>query len=474
MTREAFYSTRSEPSGRPRLLFVSYYFPPRQSAGALRWRKLAPFLHESGWDIDVLTTPPEGKRSGGGLSELPPGIELYAVPEAPGHLRRLEDGIAAWLRKLLPRGVDNSSRHASVGGGSPADLPTIPLSGVSWIPRSSREFVRLYKCLVDHEELLAWARAAEKVGDDLFAQHRYSGVLASGPPWSTTIAAARLARTYSLPLLLDFRDPWALPLPRHIEKTAHPLGSTLGSRMEADVVRPARAVIVNTPTVERAMRERYPGVLFRTIANGVDDVFEPQPRAPEDPFRIVYAGTIYLDRDPSILFDAIGAMVRKLDLAPSELVVEFIGDVGNFHRVPTERYAERAGIQEYFQAVGHMPRDQLLARLERASVLVSLPQSTPWSIPSKIFEYMGFNSDVLVYAEPGSATAEMLGGSEAIVLDPLDREGTLSALCTSHERYKAGLSANTSLDRQRFARAKTGRELQALLHEIGLVGERAR
>jgi glycosyltransferase involved in cell wall biosynthesis len=470
MIPEAFHSTRSSSADRPRLLFISYYFPPRQSAGALRWRKMAPFLHELGWDIDVLTTPPLGQRSPGGLSDLPEGVEMYAVPESPGRLRRLEDGIAAWIHRSRN---GSTPRESSVRNDAKANVPTIPLSSVTWIPRSSREFVRLYKVLVDHEELLAWARSAQRIGAALAARNTYSAIVASGPPWSTTIAATRLGREYSLPVVLDFRDPWALPLPRHIEKTAHPLGALLGSRMEADVVRTARAVIVNTPTVERAMRERYPGVLFRTIANGVDDFFEPRPPKPGELFRIIYAGTIYLDRDPSVLFGAVGTMVRRLGLSPAEVAVEFFGDVGSFHRVPTERYAEMAGVRDYFRTVGHVPREELLTHLERASVLVSLPQSTPWSIPSKIFEYMGFNASLLVYAEPGSATAEMLAGSDATVLDPADRDGTVAALCAAYARHAAGMAASQGGDRLRFARNNRGKELQDFLGEIGIAVPRA-
>ena len=302
---------------------------------------------------------------------------------------------------------------------------------------------------------------------------RYGGVIASGPPWSTIVAGGALASAHSLPLILDYRDPWTLPVPFVPESGAHPLGRLLAERAERAALRLASAVIMNTPTAERAMSAKYPDVRFETILNGVDDLFLEEGPAPTEPFRIVYAGTIYIDRDPRPLFAAVGELVRRLDIGPRELEVEFIGDAASFNGVPTERLAEEAGISEHFRLLPTMPRDELVAHLKRASVLVSLPQSTPWSIPSKIYEYLGYGAHMIVFTDATSGTAEILKDSDAIVLEPFDHDGTVAAL---HDCYRAHREGTAARDRARvepFARERRGRELQALLEEIGVVAEPA-
>ena len=468
-TPEPYFSTRRPDSERPRLLLISYHFPPRHSAGALRWRKFAPFLHGAGWDLDVLTTPPTRVSSDGGLSELPPGVELYAVPEQSGRLRRAEDGLARWIRE---RGERHTGTPTAIPGGESSETELmIPASQLSWVPRSLRDLIRIYHVLLHHEETRAWSRSAARLGNVLATANRYRGVLASAPPWSTLLASGWLASAHSLPLILDFRDPWSLPRPLMTESDAHPLGLVLAERCEAEAVRVANAVIMNTPTAERGMVARYPGAKVCTILNGVDDVFHDDVPNSDEPFRIVYAGTIYIDRDPRLLFDAVGSLVREEGLGPNDVEVEFIGQADLFMGVPTRRLAEDAGIGEYFHLVPSMPREELLGRLRRASVLVSLPQSTPLSMPSKIYEYMGFNARLLVYAAAGSSTAEVLATSNAIVLDPTDRDGTVEALRRCYREHRSGSATHREFNVGRFARKHRGAELQALLREVGLIAD---
>lgn len=463
------FSTREPGSERPRLLLVSYHFPPRESAGALRWRKLAPYLHEAGWDLDVICTPPQGAGDrDGGLSDLPPGVELYSVQGGPGRLRRFEDGLARWIRSRRKA----RNQPVSIPGGESSQVERmIPSSRLSWTPHSFRDLIRVYHVLLQHEETWAWAAKARRVGDMLASRTRYRGVIGSAPPWGVLLAASSLATRHSLPHILDFRDPWSLPRPYLTESDAHPLGFVLAERAEASAIRHASAVIMNTPTAERAMVDRYPSTRFCTILNGIDDVYLNEQVDSTETFRIVYAGSIYIDRDPRPLFRAVGTLVERLDLAPGDLEVEFIGEASHFSGVPTERLAAEAGIQDYFRLVPPMSRASLMDRLRKAAVLVSLPQSTPWSIPSKVYEYLGFSAQLMVFTSPGSGTAEVLRDSDAIVLEPFDHDGTVSALQDCYLAHRAGTSTRDPEYVARFARERRGRELQDLLCEIGLVAD---
>lgn len=473
MTPEPYYSTREPGIDRQRLLLVSYHFPPRRSAGALRWRKLTPYLYDAGWDLDVITSPPgPPPPRDEGLAELPPGVSLYAALDGPGRLRRFEDGLTAWIRRR--RRTDGAGGGSVVipGGESSETELMIPASRISWTPRSLRDVTRLYHVFLHHEEMLAWAGVARRVGDSLAARNEYRGILASAPPWSCLVAARRLSTTHGIPLILDFRDPWSLPCPLLTESAAHPLGGVLAERYEAAVVRGATAVIMNTPTAERAMAEAYPGTRFRTILNGVDERFHEDVADPREPFRIVYAGSIYIDRDPRVLFAAVGALARELDLRPTDLQLEFIGHATHFSGVPTERLAADAGVEDFFRLTPPVARDELLVRLRKAAVLVSLPQSTPWSMPSKIYEYMGFNARLLAFAERGSATSEVLADTDAVVVDPNDHETTLAVLRRWYHAHRQGGISASERTSARFARDLTGAQLQELLAEVGWVAQR--
>ncbi len=65
-------------------------------------------------------------------------------------------------------------------------------------------------------------------------------------------------------------------------------------------------------------------------------------------------------------------------------------------------------------------------------MLALLPQDSDMAIPAKIFDYMRFDAWLLVLAEHGSATEQLLRGSGADVVAP-DALDTLTALL--HLRY---------------------------------------
>src|SRR3989442_15801568 len=70
--------------------------------------------------------------------------------------------------------------------------------------------------------------------------------------------------------------------------------------------------------------------------------------------------------------------------------------------------------------------------LATARMLAFLPQDSDMAIPAKIFDYMRFDAWLLVLAEFGSATEQLLRASGADVVSP-DASDTLAALL--HLRY---------------------------------------
>ena len=48
-----FESPTEAPDGTPRLLLITYHFPPGQAAGALRWQKFVTRGAARGWAFDV-------------------------------------------------------------------------------------------------------------------------------------------------------------------------------------------------------------------------------------------------------------------------------------------------------------------------------------------------------------------------------------------------------------------------------------
>ena len=134
---------------------------------------------------------------------------------------------------------------------------------------------------------------------------------------------------------------------------ASPVWLCLAAWHERRVVDCAALVVMNTTPACVAMQHRYHDAAERTIAvpNGFDSDAvarsdTPAPVASDrHKFVIAYAGTIYLDRDPSPLFRAAARVIDDLALKPSDFGIEFMGDAQSYNGVTVESLARDAGIE---------------------------------------------------------------------------------------------------------------------------------
>lgn len=451
-----FFEAAGGDPAAGRLLLLSDQFPPAQSAGALRWQKLSRFAFDRGWELDVITRDPQllAARDDSRLRELPPGTRVYGFSPHDLALDRFEQwlnaahrGVRAERAPDLATGQPQRSAQRSSGGQS------LSPEHIRWEPASRRFWMRSYWAWLDHRRQLAWSRDAEAVGRQVLDRARHRAVISCGP-WHLCNheAARRLARRARLPYVMDLRDPWSLER-RIAETIASPVWFGLARHYESRAVDDASLVVVNAEPVRLAMAARYPDAASRivTITNGYDE--EPVPASRHDRrFTIAYAGGIYLDRDPRPLFRAAAQVIATLGLTPDDFGIELVGNVDDYGGVPISRMAEQEGIERFVRTGPLRPRREALEMMAGATMLLSLPQDSPWAIPSKIFEYMQFDAWLLVMAEPDSPAALLLRGTEADVVSPSDIDGMAAVLRRRYEQHARGERPERLSREMRFSR----------------------
>jgi glycosyltransferase involved in cell wall biosynthesis len=223
------------------------------------------------------------------------------------------------------------------------------------------------------------------------------------------------------------------------EEMASPLWYRFARRQEQRVVSKAALVTMNTDPGREAMQALYPDFAerFTTIRNGCDDDVMPALRR-DGVFRIRFAGSIYIDRDPRLLFRAAARVVAALRLTPEQFLIEFVGEVDRYAGTSTITIAEEEGVAQYVRVGGPLRRKEVLEFLGAATVLLSLPQDSAYAIPAKIYEYMKAGAWMLVLAPPHGATARLLENTEADVLDPADVDGMARAIRLRFEQFARG------------------------------------
>lgn len=455
-----------------RLLVVSYHFPPSRAAGALRWQKLSRFAGEHGWGLDVIAAapPPGVALEARAFADLPPGTRVYGIQESAAPWEPLEKAAWKMLRGLRPRPPRSA---AATPGSAPAAAPGAALAAESFtrselpaVPRSLKDLHRAYVAATQNTREAIWARRAAALGASLIVPGWHRAIVSCGPPHMAHEAGRLLAERTGLPLVMDLRDPWS-GVERLHESFASPVWYAVAERRERRCVRRAALVVMNTEPARDAMLSRYPALAGRVIAvmNGCDD--EPLPVSPAGgPFRVMYTGSVYLDRDPRLLLRAAANVVREFGLTPDDFMVDFVGHASSYCGVTIESLAASEGLEGQVRLHAHVPRERLMEMLAEAALLVSLPQDSNLAIPSKIFEYLRFPAWILAFAEPGSATQALLAGTGADVVTHDDTAGATAAIRRSYTKYRDGTRPLPIGADPRFTRSHQAALLFGALNDV--------
>jgi glycosyltransferase involved in cell wall biosynthesis len=442
-----FFQTEERPGAvQRRLLLISYHFPPGQAAGALRWQKLAPYAAERRWALDVVTLHPSGMGAPdmSRLAELPPGTRAYGIPDPMLAVERAERAIWKIYRGIRPTRSPSSPGARLASAASPdvgaARPESLGRAEIRWSFRClALGLRRAYFSWLEYARAGRWARRAAVLALHLNESGAYQAVVTCGPPHTVHDAGRFVAHRTGLPFVMDLRDPWSL-VQRLPEAIASPVWLNLATRYERRAVAAAALIVTNTEPLRLAMGAAYPAAANRiiTVMNGSDDD-EVVPRSCHGRrFTIAYAGTIYLDRDPRVLFAAAGHVVRMLKLGQHEFAIELMGNVDYYNGVPIQALARDAGLERFVHTRGVATRRETLDFLARATMLVSLPQDSDMAIPSKIFEYVQFDAWVLALADRGSATELVLRDSNADVVAPRDVEALTGVILERYRQYAEG------------------------------------
>jgi len=453
-----YESPRRAADDAPRILLISHAFPPHPEVGGLRWQQMARHFGERGWTFDVLTRDlrSETNLDEARLSVLPPGTRVFSVPAGQPWMVRVQDHVLALRRRMRRR------RPADVNERGGEGTPATGRSG------KTPAVVRAYFAWMAFRREAMWADAVARAGSQLALEKDYRLIISSGPPHMAHEGARRVARAANVPHVVDMRDPWSLVQRVH-EQLESPVWYWLARRFERRIVREAALVTMNTGRSRDAMRVAYADHArkIEDVRNGCDD--EPLPPAPQrSRFSIRFAGSIYIDRDPRLVFRAAARVIDELGLQPSEFAIEFVGDVDRFAGTPTMQIAREEGIERFVTLGGLVKRQAALEFLAGASVLLSLPQDSDFAIPAKIYEYLRFDAWLLVLAHEHSATAQLLRDTDADVLEPEDVDGIAAAIRRRYGQFTRGDLPHALGGDGRFDRRVQAEKLMRLID--GIIG----
>ncbi len=409
-----------------RILLVSFEFPPHPGIGSLRLSKTAKYLTRHGHDVRVLSAA--GPLGANALPlEVPEGRVTYARWLGSAQRDYVTDGHG---ERRAPSAISRAIRLAS-------PLVAIPDTRIGWFP------------------------FAVSAGSALLQRWRPDVILASGPPFTSLVVGATLARRFAIPWIAELRDLWAenhyLVRSRWRERLDHTL--------ERSVLKTAAGFVTVSDPWAAWLRRKYSRETV-VVTNGFDPCDLPAvevPRRREGPLSIGHFGEIYEGRrDPTVLFRAIAS----LGWSRADVVVRFHGP----NLRPIAEIARREGVEDLVDLQPLVPHVEALRLQQETDLLLLLLWNHPAEhgvIPGKLFEYIGARRPIVAIG-PDDNVALSHVRDLRLGFAGTCSHGLADYLAGVHRRRVAGTFGHIPADVTRaFTRERQTARLEDFLGSLG-------
>lgn len=313
-----------------------------------------------------------------------------------------------------------------------------------------------------------WAYNIVKKIDGLLKGGTFDLLYVSCPPFPPALATAYCKNKYSIPLVVDFRDAWTINPYKSKSAINRFLDSYLSGYMEGLVVNNCSKLILNTPSVYGAYKEKYPQLASKMmmLPNGYDERdFKDVPVLINtgDRMRMLYSGGFSSSgRNPKALLLAIKQAVMsglKLELVLLGKQPEFL-----------YRDVEALNLGENVSFLGQVEHTRSIEEILSADILVNFqsPSSSKiQAITGKTYEYIRSEKPILSIAPNGDNQdiIKRFARRHELIFDYSENK-ILLAIKQLYEEWTSGVIADDVKTRNVFQREYERRNLTSKLAKV--------
>ncbi|MCK5116100.1 MAG: glycosyltransferase family 4 protein [Candidatus Aegiribacteria sp.] len=300
-----------------------------------------------------------------------------------------------------------------------------------------------YFVFIDRHE--GWIKNAVETGIGVVPYQEPDVIISTGPPFSSFIAAERVAAKFGIPLILDYRDPWSTLI---TSRFPPPMGSYPGRRMEQKLISKASGIITCTEHLRDQIVERFPEAAeySHVITNGYSRIIAKQHKA-SDEFIILYAGSFYGSRRLSPLLKGL----KKLIAVNPNLNLKIRVLSESVHDDDLDLF-RKAGLENSIDVTGNVPYASALEEMAKADILY-LPSGidVKYALPYKLFDYLATGRPILAVCSHDSALAKFLTSNDCGYSCEIQNEDGIAELLT---HIVAGKALNSTLDIDQYRWSK--------------------
>lgn len=437
----------SAGSARRSVLIIAYYFPPMGGSGVQRPVKLAKYLPDFGWDPVILAPEPG------------------AYYHFDAHLAEEISSRNIPVTRVKAKTMFHMA--ASVAGGGQVNVQP-----KEW---KTRLLSLLTSWFFLPDNKTGWIAPALEQARKLITRHNIKAVIATAPPYSNLLLAARIREEFQIPVIMDFRDEWlhshwiSYPIRWHFRRMQQIEARTLATADAVTVVNASYAKTIGG----RAAAEGVKAI--EVIPNGYDPEDFERASGPDKGaglgedgarFTLLHSGRFYSGIQPDALLRSVSRFLSQNPEKRSLFRLQFQGGLTDAHHKAIRKYQ----LSDITEDLGYLPHDKAVVNLLRADALFLTLGQIPKIeavTPGKIFEYIGSGKPVLAFLPEGISKELMEAYGAAFLANLTDTEQQTDALGRLFQAWEnRHLPRPESRFRQKFDRRKIAGQFAALLSEV--------
>lgn len=397
----------------PKVLIITYYWPPAGGPGVQRWLYFATFMREFGVEPVIYTpkNPHYPVRDPGLQGRIPADLKIYRKKIWEPY------GLAGWISKSKTRQISSGILNRK--------KPSALERALRWVRGN----------LFVPDPRKYWVRPSVGFLQRVLEEEGIETVITTGPPHSLHLIGLHLKSRAGVRWIADFRDPWT-SIGYHEALYPGARARTRHKELEAMVLNAADAVITTSAHTKREF-SRITRRPIHVITNGYLEL-SGRNGQPEGPFTLAHIGSLLSGRNPESLWKALKNLLDSREGFGEDLQIELTGLV-------SEEVLESIkghGLEGYLRLNPYLPHAQALERQRRAQVLLLIEINsgeTAGIIPGKLFEYMAASRPILAIGPAGWEAGSLLEDSGCgAAFGYGERESIEAQLLQWYDAYRKG------------------------------------
>jgi len=364
-----------------KLLLISYFFPPIQSAESTMAFNSVKYLPLFGWEIIVLSAkkPRQEKIDLSTLSSIPKNILVHRTSS---------------IENIISRTLSH------------------------------------FKILPDNK--IGWIYFAVREGKKLLKDESIDIIVSRSTPITSHLIGLKLSLSSKLPWIACFSDPWVQnPYIFYPNKIIRELNENL----EKKIMLKTEKIVVTTKQMKRLFVEKYNiEDKITIIPNSYDpsEFLHKVNKTKKEKFVITYIGNFYGSRSPESFLKALKLLDKNIS---EEIEVRLIGSIGKF-RYLTSKY----NLNNIVQVINSIPRKNIFTQLFNSDVLLLIDAPSNKEnvfLPSKLLEYINTSKPILAITPEGASADVIRSTGTGVVVSPEDIKGIKKAIKYYYDLYRS-------------------------------------